>query len=417
MPISNFAKKVVKKIAFEKKNLAIAKNIRRKVNNGEKIRVVFVCHRPAVWSSLKSVYEELKNDSDFDVKIVAIPNKKEIPGKWMEHDIYESEGAEDFFAQYGCINGYDYEKKEWLDLRTLQPDYIFFQQPYNVTRCEAYKSYNVSKYARLLYVAYATDFIGDGVLEETSPKDYLNDVYFYFTQNKLDHELIKGILDKQKNMHSRPVLTGFPRYDGIDKYVGSDSDLWKRSKDKYRVMWTPRWCTNEGNCSFFDYKDELVNYCNGHEKIDLLFRPHPQAFSNWNQTGELPNEEAQEYKSVYTNSDNMNIDQKSEYMDTIFSSDCLISDTSSFIADYFLTGNPVIYCHKINMFNSFSQRMSEGFYWVNNWGELEETLDMLSNGEDPLKEKRQKLIEELYNTKESAAAAIVRAIKQDAGII
>ena len=103
----------------------------KKVLN-EKINIVFVCHRPAVWGSLKTVYEAMKQDSAFDVKIVTIPNKKQLPELGLAHEIYESEGAEEFWQGDNVISGYNSKTQEWVDLRNLKPDYIFFQQPYNI---------------------------------------------------------------------------------------------------------------------------------------------------------------------------------------------------------------------------------------------------------------------------------------------
>ena len=40
-----------------------------KIQNHEKIKVLFVCWRPAVWGSLKTVYEAMKSDDIFDVSI------------------------------------------------------------------------------------------------------------------------------------------------------------------------------------------------------------------------------------------------------------------------------------------------------------------------------------------------------------
>lgn len=394
---------------------AVDYKLQLKLIKHEKINVVFICHRPAVWDSLKNVYNALNNDNDFNVFIIAIPNKKELPKKGLNHEIYESEGAEQFWAGYNCINGYNYETKEWYDIRQLSPDYVFYQQPYNDTRCESYKSWNVGTYAKICYVPYAFDFIGNGVLEETSPEDFMTDVSFYFTQNDVDDEMINKILMNYSATNVKTIISGFPRYDDIDDYKNKESKSWLFSKkNQYRVMWTPRWCTNEGNCSFFDYKDLLVKFAQKHTDIALLFRPHPQAFLNWNRTGELTKKEAQVYKSLYQQSSNMSIDDKKTYFDTIFSSDCLISDTSSFIADYFMTGKPIIYCHKVDMFNELSKKMSEGFYWVNNWNELEEILNNLRNGIDDLKEKRLEILNDLKSYNGGSAQIILNTLKQDA---
>lgn len=115
----------------------------------EKIRVLFICHRPEVWNSLKTVYKAFHDDPAFETLIIAIPNKKQLPEGGLNHEVYESEGAEDYWESYDCVCGYNYENGQWIDPRDLCPDYVFFQQPYNITRSAKYKSWIVSKYAKL----------------------------------------------------------------------------------------------------------------------------------------------------------------------------------------------------------------------------------------------------------------------------
>lgn len=168
-------------------------------------------------------------------------------------------------------------------------------------------------------------------------------------------------------------------------------------------------------CNFFDYKDKLLDYCAAHPEIDFIFRPHPQAFIGLNATGELSEKEAAVYKAEYDKHPNTKIDYSKEYLTTFYSSDCMITDISSIVAEYFLTGKPIIYCHKKDCFNDFSRKLSEGFYWVRNWQELERTLQMLKSGDDPLKEKRQELIKsEFQISKAGAGKAIAALIKKDA---
>lgn len=417
--ISNFEYKIQ---ILENENNILSQEItgiriKNKTITGQKINVVFVCHRPNVWSSLKSVYETLKTNQFFNVTIVAIPVKKDLPKLGLNHEFYTTEGAEEFFKDYNCINGYDYEKKEWLDLRKLKPDYLFFQQPYNVALNPLYNSALVSKYCKICYVAYASNFIGNGVLEETMPKDFMKNVSLFFTQNEIDNRLVNSVLKTYENTFTRTFITGFPRYDDINKYKTSESSLWKfsREKNKFRIIWTPRWCTNEGNCNFFEYKDTLLEYADKNKDIDFIFRPHPQAFVGLNATRELPEKEADKYKAEYEKRENTTIDYQKEYFQTFFSSDCLVTDISSIIADYFLTGNPIIYCHKKDCFNELSRKLSEGFYWVKNKRELFETLDKIKNGYDPLKEKRQELITTQFQISDKTAGMkIVEIIKKDA---
>lgn len=386
----------------------------------EKVNVVFVCWRPSVWASLKTVYESMKADDLFNVKIVVIPNKKQLNKLGFNHDCYESEGGENYWIGDDVIHGYNYETKEWLDLRTLKADYICFQRPYNVERPDCLKSSVVSNYAKLFYVAYFAYFNcneDDFINYDCTPLGFMKDLSFYFTQNEDDQKFMTKRMEECKNTNVELVMTGFPRFDDINKTYDINKTIWKnKSENRFRIIWTPRWCTNENNCHFFDYKNKLVDYCKNEDNIDFIFRPHPQAFINWEATGELPKNEADLYKSIYDESANMCIDYQKDYLSTFYTSDCLITDTSSMVAEYFLTGKPIIYCYKQGSLNSFAKHKgyTDGFYWVENWEQLESVLNKLKTGNDPLKEKRKELMKTaFYMPDEKSGFLIKEAIKKD----
>lgn len=403
--ISHFSRrKIIKTVYFW---------LKRKLH--KKIHLLFICHRPAVWGSLKTVFEAAIRDERFDVTILAIPNKKQLPKLDLNHEIYESEGAESFFENYPCqvINGFDKIRGKWVDPKALKPDYVFFQQPYNICRPRLYHSSRIADYAHIAYIHYAANFIADGIFEESHPRDFMKDISLLFPTSRYDEKIIKPYL-RQIGSKAKLYYCGFPRYDEVQKYRGKESEIWSfpRSTMRKRIIWTPRWNTREGNCSFFDYKDFLIQYCELNSDVDLVFRPHPQAFLEWNATNELPEDEAEKYKKRFADCPNANIDMTGEYLSTFYSADIMITDISSIVAEFFLTGSPIIYCHKKDCFNDFSRVLSKGFYWVHNWNEMTRTLDFLKQGIDPLKETRQKIIQSEFSVGENAGIKIKNIIKQ-----
>ncbi len=382
----------------------------KKIRN-EKVNVVFVCHRPAVWESLHSVYDAIKKDDLFNVYIVAIPNKKELPKLNLSHEIYESEGAEDFWKDYGCINGYDYKTKKWFDLRKLNPDYVFFQQPYNVQRCEEYKSWNVAKYAKICYISYFSAFSFGKIYDECTPLDFVRCVSFYFSQNTKDQRYLKKRCAMGGN-NTKCVMTGSPRYDNLEK-IKKYSGIWKDTTHKrYRIIWTPRWTTNEGNCHFFEYKDKLIDFCTKNE-VELVFRPHPQAFLEWTATGEFGEKEQIKLRKIFGSNKYLHLDESANYLDLFYSSDCLVTDPSSVVFDYFLTGKPII-LSDIKGSGNF-EMIQEGLYKENDWEKVEKRLIRLIKGNDRLKEKRRDIIKEAYFFNENGAGEMIKnVLKQDA---
>ena len=360
-----------------------------KMINGEKVNIVFVCMRPAIWGSLKTVYEAFKADPAFCVKIVAIPNKNKIKGLEYNHDIYESEGAEDFFKSENCINGYDYDKKTWLDLRTLEPDYVFIQQPYNICRSEGYKSDEIVKYAKLCYVPYYGTYSIDDILSEVNPLDFVNDVSFYFSENKSEYEFLSGLV--KDNGLTEVCLTGFPRFDLIRNKSVHD----KTGCGRFKILWTPRWTTNEGNCGFFIFKDLLLKFCDENSDFELIFRPHPQMAKELMSTGEFSDKQWDGYIKEYENRENASIDKSQDYMPIIYSSDVLFTDKSTMLVDFLPTGKPIIFYDKNSDDISLFEDVKKGLYCIKDFKQFKSVLYRLKNGEDPLKETREKILKEV----------------------
>lgn len=390
--------------------------IKYKVISNQKINIVFVCHRPSVWGANKTIYDFFdKNKDKCNVKIVTIPQINN--GKFID------EGADEFFKEYNMVKGFNKVTSEFIDLKLLEPDYIFFQQPYNGIYPQEYRSNVVSKYAKICYVSYF-NYLGNKTNNITSdecyPIDYLKDVSLMFSQNDDENRYLHNRLSGVQNKLTHIYQTGYPKYDDLNEYVDSESSSWnyKKTENHFRVLWTPRWTTNENNCGFFKYKDCLLEYCNDNEKVDFVFRPHPQSWVEWDKTGELKAEDAEIYKRKYDKIKNASIDKNKSYLETFYSSDCLVSDISSIIPDYILTGKPLIYCTDDNATNKFNRRggYSEAMYWVKNWKELKDTLDMLIKGEDPLRDKRLAIVKDYFKIEDKSGNRIGKVIMEDAGI-
>ena len=391
--LSQYNEKLEKKIIYLENELIHQKHI-SKYKNGEKINIIFICQRPQVWSSLKSLYEACIMDSDFNVTIVTIPVKKQLPNLNFNHEIYESEGAETFWSNSDCtvINGYDSISKKWLDLRTLNPDYVFFQQPYDIVRSELYKSYNIAEFATIGYTSYYYAISSDDV-KECMPFDFMQNVTLCFLQNNSEAKWFNNKFDIAKYPTVKRFITGSPRFDNLQYYKNSKSSIWKlNTNNSFKIIWTPRWTTNENTCHFFDYKDKFVEYCKTHNDVDFIFRPHPQAKLNYAAEENFSVNQFEQYELLYKNSKNMNIDYTPDYISLFYSADVLISDISGVIPEFFITGKPIIFCKKEKSKYNIESDWSKGLYYAKNWSEVEQLLNQLKEGIDPLQEIRNKLI-------------------------
>jgi len=391
----------------------IIKN-RIKISQKQAIHTVFVCHSPSLWGALESVYQTILADSDFIVSIIAVPY---MHSTFSDNEFHEG-GMIEFLEKKKIvfIPGYNVKNKSWLDLQKLSPDYIFFQTPYDSQFPFFYTSAYVSLFARVCYVPYYGTLLYEGDVDKTThPIDFFKNVSYYFVAHSEEQEDVA-----KKFSQIFPIIniinSGSPKTDYILNKPSTTRSTWKLGLEKQliRILWTPRWQTSEGFCHFFDYKDYLLNFIETHIEIDFLFRPHPLCMQNFLNTGELSQAKYDEMLLLFDNMRNAKIDFSNDYQDTILTTDILISDMSSILYEFFMTGKPIIYTHRINGFNKFASKLAKGFYWVHNKTELEHTLQMLLSGEDPLKPLRQKLLKELLVNSPSGASTLIKeTIKND----
>ena len=129
----------------------------------------------------------------------------------------------------------------------------------------------------------------------------------------------------------------------------------------------------------------------------------------WRSTGELSEEEYKLFLQKISDQENVHIDQSGDYYPLLYSSDCLLTDMSSIVFDYLLTGNPIILCMPDNVQNYYEDVM-DGLYRVSSWDELLQTLAKLKNGDDPLLKTRKEIITKRMNISEEGAGRKIAGI-------
>ena len=162
-----------------------------------------------------------------------------------------------------------------------------------------------------------------------------------------------------------------------------------------------------GGTNFFTYYRFLLKYAEEHPDTDLLFRPHPLALENFQKNGDMTAEEAKSFVAQCEALPNVSLDKEKEYAATFWGADVLISDISGIIPEFFVTGKPLIFCAS-NMIltpETTTAQILEASYVVHDQAQLEACLDQLKAGIDPLKEKRQQLVDQLYSQELRSPAA------------
>lgn len=376
------------------------------------IRVCFVQQDPNCWNKSKALYDLLKEDPRFSVSLICVPDPYDLDTestyRFFRDNGYDAIDARVGNGPWNTVTG----EGQWFDIRSLKPDYLFYQQPYDGYLPESYRSHRVSRYARLCHTPYGFALIRE--LLECMDRDFCRHVYRTYSVSELEKQYnqrefpISHRLGLRKAVYYSPLV-----FSNFFKEQAKESPSWTFSKNTFRAIWTPRWTTDEklGGSNFFRYKDFFPAYADAHPETDILIRPHPMAFDNFIRTGQMTKEEVAQYIQSCNRRCNMAIDTAKNYDSTFWQSNVLISDVSAVIVEYFVTGKPIIFCqtekHGSTYLSSFEQICS-CCYIAENQKHLEYYLDQLKQGIDPLAQKRSEVIQELFGCDPTQAPAMIR---------
>ena len=362
------------------------------------VRVAFIVQMPEIWDKESPVFEAMLKDERFDPVLLVVPPYDMINDRISEY------GAElDFFlSRYGTDRVIKAFEGKWVDIEKLGFEYVFYQRCYETYLPERYHTVNVIKYAKTVYVPYAYHALLDPAeYYQTGFFDYL---YLFFCCS-----------DEQKNRqnsirYKHIESLGYPAFEMVN--------IVKEDNSRKRALWTPRWTDDPstGGSTFIKYLKRIEGIKVNNPDTDLWIRPHPLAFQNAVKEGKLSEEE------VIAFHDRMSklgiVMDDNEYVeDTLDSTDILITDFSSIIVFYFMSGRPIVYCADTELdYVPVYRDIIECSYIADNWDDVDSCVRRLLDGDDPLKDRRERESDAFRKKQTNASTRILEYMVHDAGL-
>jgi len=357
------------------------------------ISVALLCDSPAFWTSFEELYDLLKEDADFDVTLVAIPgiqNGKIVHNNMTSYFEKENMPFMDF-------------KQFSKALKRHKFHYVFPSRPYDHVRPPALRNEQLKRYAKLSHIAYGTCIFSGKILNIVCGFHHLKEYDFVFSET-IDHmSIYQGKKQAFPKANTEIVLVGSPKFDYI--YYRN----LKKSVTEYQqvILYTPRWTLADGTCSFFELYQEFFVLARENPQIKYIFRPHPLMQKTF--VGNIwTQDEWEEFLEMFDKIENAVIDMNPDYIPTFQEATVLVSDMSSLLPEFLLTGKPVIYFHKKYQFNVFGKHIAEGYYWCHSWDEVGSVLQSLRNGNDPKASERERVIEQYFYFPDKSAATMIQ---------
>ena len=386
----------LKRMLYTVTSISDMKRIMDRQIRNDNIKVGFLVQMPEIWDKQLPVFERMLNDERFDPYLVVLPS----------FDI-----SSNSFKKYGEELGFFKEKydesriiitytnNQWLDLKQLNFNYVFYGRCWENYLPPCYCTRNVIKYAKTCYIPYCFHGLNER-------QRYYKTSFFYYLYLFLccsDEQLN----DFRAHKGQKNVFLGFPSLE----HISCDTEL------KYEtILWTPRWTDDKefGGSNFFKYMNSITDIKETFPKTNLVLRPHPLTFQNALKLGKLTETEIEEYKNKLDKF-GVSFDTNKLIEDSFLKTDILITDFSSVLMPYFLTGKPIIYCSEIDNvdFTESFKNIIECSYVAKSWQDVMKYVSSLLNGEDPLKEKRIKMVSKMAGHNEESTKRILDFLIED----
>jgi len=362
------------------------------------INCVFFVLFPDIWK-YDRIYELMLQNDRFNPIILVCP----IVNFGRDNMITKMDQCYSFFQKkgYTVIKSFDDKSDTYVNVRDLNPDIIFYTNPYKGLIDDRYY---ITQFKDILTV-YVPYFMNCSAVKGFSSNLPLHNlVWRKYAETDYEFQLSKT----EQMVHGRNVVnTGYPGIELlIDNNYTPNSQPWKLGISSLkRIIWAPHHTIEKGkfgHTCFLEYCDFMLEIVKKYEeKVQFVFKPHPILRSKldllWGK------EKTDAYYNKWANMPNSTI-HESDYIDLFLTSDAMIHDSGSFIVEYLYVNKPVMRTLSdyplSEVFNKFGLDCLKQYYMSTSKEDIEQFIQNVINGVDPMKEQRTKFVNEVLMPKD-----------------
>lgn len=373
-------------------------------NKKDKIRVIFLIRENQKWT-YQSVYEKFDKSQKFEPLILV--SLLELVAKGKDKTRNNLEENYNFFKSKGMNVDYAYKNGQYIDLNVFKPDIVFYDQEWDLPKI--HKPKYISSFALTCYCPYGYELLQK---EKAYTQDFHRFLYKFFVEHQ---ENIKRYKSYNKHNIENCVLAGYPK---LDAYLNANDvkcNLWKDDK-KFKVIYAPHHSFEKNDlrlATFAKNEKFILELAKKHPETTWVFKPHPRFkyallknkimnesevnnyYEQWNKIGK-----------VYDGGNNFEL---------MFTSDLMITDCCSFLAEYVPTKKPLIRLtnSKGYKLNNIGRIIMEGYYTADNCVNLEHLFEKLINSNNDNKKRIRESIKKEIIGDEPSAGSIYKFILND----
>ena len=392
---NNYLNKKIKILNFYQKKLKIDarknyKNILKSFKNKEKIKILFTCEQNEKWC-YTDLYKILQKSEKFEILPVVL-----YPIISKGETIFTQEENKKFFNELNInsIDGFDYQNNNIIDIKKFEPDIVFYQQPWYLNNCNHPKF--VSSYALTIMAPYGYTTLNEKEWGSDSVKEIYQNLWLFLAESPYHIKFYK----KAAKMKDNLISLGSLKLDNYQKPILNNPF---KNPHNLKVIYAPHHSLKNDGLKMSTFANDYLNFLNfakNNPQYSFAYKPHPMLKNAVVEYNLMTKEEYENYLNEWNNLENAIVYDKGEYFDLFKSSDILITDCSSFLAEYYPSKKPIIFLNRADRapFDKFGEKIKKGFYKVNDFEEIDELIKTIIKI-DPLKKTRESILKKEFYIK------------------
>ena len=324
------------------------------ISRKEKIKIGFVLYDSSMWCG-DELYNYFANDSRFEATIYLCLRTDKLKNEIIRKDFFH--GVDQFKSR-----GLKVVVADSIDSVIPSHDVFIFLTPYLDVLPVAFQPRNLMAKTLMTYIPYTLGISG---------LDIANHIIFYINWKTFFQTTVS------LKMHDENCRVGMPRgiYSGhpkMDIFFDKDARFhfdWKMTRpDAKKIIYAPHWSINGGvNYATFHWNYQFMyEFAKAHPEISWVVKPHPNLFFKVIQEKIFPSAEAfKEYLQKWDDLPNAQVYTGAYYQAIFATSDGMIHDSGSFIAEYQFVNKPMIYLTRdTQKFNELGEEILKVSYLV-----------------------------------------------------
>ena len=372
----------------DRRNQQVVSRIRGRGRSGSPLRVTFLANDRAKWNATPLVEEMRRRGWDVGIAL-ALTDARDLDRAGRQES-YQRE--REYFTELDAYlhTLYDPDADRAVPVETLDTDVVFYQQPWGMRDFpRRMVGRSLAAYMHYGFVIMANHGMHYNI------GTFHSYLWRYFTQTE-EHRLMH--LAHDPSAADRLVVTGYPKLDvyvDIDPTERVDHHLWaSTSGAAKRMIFAPHHSLGQDNLRMSTFRwtgRAMLDLAREHQDIQWVYKPHPTLKYSVVKNGVMTRDEYRAYEASWDEQPNAAVYDSGDYFDLFRSSDGLITDCGSFLAEYLPTGNPIIRLVEADSIplNDVGTALSPAFYEAHDLERLHELFTaVVLRGEDPLAGER-----------------------------